>query len=107
MKFRLPVLALVGLAALSAASEQANPIEPTELEGLEYTLELFPGARYDDSVPAPESLLGVPIGQRTASLAEIQRCLEAWDEASPRTRASPAASRPKTLQESSVEPSST
>jgi hypothetical protein len=89
MKFRLPVLALVGLAALSAAvaaSEQANPLEPTELQGFEYTLEFFPGARYDASVPTPESLLGSPIGQETASLAEIQRCLEAWDEASPRTR---------------------
>ncbi len=89
MTFRLPVLALVGLGVLSAAaaaSEQANPLEPTEFQGLEYTLEFFPGARYDASVPTPESLLGAPIGQRTASLAEIQRCLEAWDEASPRTR---------------------
>ncbi|MCP3963707.1 MAG: peptidase [bacterium] len=55
-------------------------------EDLAYDVELFPGTSYDASIPTPESLLGFRPGDRAAFPAEIERCLEAWDEASPRTK---------------------
>ncbi len=63
---------------------QSHP-EPRPAE-LVYDADFFPGASYDPGVPTPESLIGFRPGGRAAFPAEIERCLVAWDEASPRAR---------------------
>ena len=65
-------LVILLLAAATPTSSQTEAPGPTEFEALTYTREFFPGARYDDSVPTPESLLGFPIGEKTASPAQIE-----------------------------------
>ena len=75
----------IAAALLPAAAVCGQPV-PTPLRGLDYDVEFFPGTEYDVSIPTPEELLGFRVGDRAAFPAEIERCLEAWDEASPRTR---------------------
>lgn len=82
---------LVSLASLlcvtATAQERATPLPPTELAGLRWTNAFFPGTTYRAAVPAGESLLGFPIGQRAANADEIEKCLKAWAAAAPeRTR---------------------
>lgn len=60
------------------------PFQPSPLPALEYNAEFFPGARYDAAVPAPEGLLGFPLGERAAAPAEITRAFQAWADASAR-----------------------
>lgn len=76
--FSLPFTAQTG------ETHSSPPPEP--LDGLEYSKEYFPDAHYDPSVPTPDSLLGFPVGRRTASPEQIEICLRAWEESSPRTR---------------------
>jgi hypothetical protein len=65
----------------------SGPLPPTDLAGLNYTNEFFPGTRYRPDVPTVESLLGYAAGQRAANSIEIERCLKAWAAAAPdRTR---------------------
>ncbi len=53
---------------------------------LAYDVAFFPGASHSPQIPTPASLLGFRPGNRAALPAEIERCLRAWDEASPRAR---------------------
>jgi hypothetical protein len=48
-----------------------------------YTVEFFPGATHDPAIATPESVLGVPVGTRPATHAEVLALWNAWD-ASPR-----------------------
>ena len=48
----LPVLVLI--TAVSAAAQPA----PTELEGLAYDVEFFPGTPHDPAIPTVKSLVG-------------------------------------------------
>ncbi len=73
---------LPSLFALLAATA-AFAAAPAELA---YDVPFFPGATYDPAIPTVESLLGFPAGLRAATHGEIERCYQAWDEASPRTR---------------------
>ncbi len=73
--------ALTGPAASAAAT---GPPPSTELAGLAYDREFFPGTEYDPAVPAPLDCLGFRPGDRAAFPHEIERCLEAWQEASER-----------------------
>ncbi len=77
-------LALTCLALLGTTAA-AQPA-PTELPGLEYDLDFFPGTEYDPSVPTPRDCLGFRPGDRAAFPHEIETCLEAWAEASDRAR---------------------
>lgn len=77
------VALLLSAPALLGQPRPAGPLPPTDLPGLRYTNEFFPGASYRASVPTPESVLGFPIGQRAANAAEIERCLKAWAGAAP------------------------
>ncbi|MCP4655433.1 MAG: peptidase [bacterium] len=85
---RVLTAALLGfwLSLAPAFGRDTAPLVPTEVEGLEYSREFFPGIRHDPAVPTPEELLGFPIGRRATSPEEIERCLKAWDAKSPRTR---------------------
>lgn len=66
------------------AAWQALP--PSPVRGLSHDAPFFPGAAYDPTVPAPESVLGYRPGDRAATHAEIERCLQAWSKDNPRTR---------------------
>jgi hypothetical protein len=65
----------LALAILALAPPAPAGLEP-----------FFPGATYRPEVPTVESLLGFPVGSRAALPAEIETCLKAWAEASPRAR---------------------
>jgi len=82
MRQRLILPVLVLLTVVSAAAQPA----PTALEGLDYDVEFFPGSTYDPAIPTVEGLIGFRTGDRAAFPAEIEACLEAWDEASPRVQ---------------------
>ncbi len=85
--FSILSLALAGpLFAQPAPSSRPPQVPGTATGELAYDADFFPGASYLESVPAPEDLLGFRPGDRAAFPAEIERCLEAWDEASPRAR---------------------
>ena len=72
------------LALVAAGAEGAPP--PTEPAGLAYDLEFFAGADHDPAVPTPEDCLGFRPGDRAAFPHEIESCLAAWAEVSPRAR---------------------
>ena len=78
----VPVSLLLIVAAVPATGQPA----PTLLEGLAYDGEFFPGTSYDPAIPTPETLLGFRPGDRAALPSEIESCLEAWSDASPRAR---------------------
>ncbi len=85
------ILSLVLILAAPAAPQPAPASRPvanpgTAMAGLAYDADFFPGASYDADIPTPERLLGFRRGDRAAFPAEIERCLTAWDEASPRAR---------------------
>ncbi|MEE8111892.1 MAG: M14 family zinc carboxypeptidase, partial [Acidobacteriota bacterium] len=80
MTSRLLVLLLGGFVAL------ASPAAAPKDDELDYRGEFFPGSEYDPSVPTPESILGFPVGERTATPEQIGECLEAWARASSRMR---------------------
>ncbi len=61
-----------------------DPLPLTVMEELAYDEPFVLGAQYDAAVPSPENLLGFPLGQRFASPTEIERCLRAWCDTSPR-----------------------
>jgi hypothetical protein len=85
-------LAILVLLCCSVSIVHANPASPRHHapfpaavpEGLDYNAAYFPAADYDETIPTPESLLGFPAGQRTASPAEISAAFRAWADASPR-----------------------
>ncbi len=69
----------------SVAAAEKPPV--SDLPGLRWTNQFFPGTTYTSTVPTVESLLGFGIGDRAATSAEISRCLNAWVAAAPdRTR---------------------
>jgi hypothetical protein len=76
--------ASLALAILLAAA-LAPPLSaaPTAAAAVE---RFFPAANHDPAVPTPRSLLGFDLGDRAATHAEIDRCLQAWAAASPRLR---------------------
>jgi hypothetical protein len=75
------------LSPVLSQSRPAAPFPPTELAGLRYTNEFFPGTTYRAAVPTVETLLGFAVGQRAVNAAEVERCLKAWAAAAPeRTR---------------------
>lgn len=82
----LAALLTAGLLTFSPVTMLAA-LPPTTLKELAPPPDFFPGATYDPALPPPEAVVGFKIGQRAATAAEIQRCLQAWTDAAPdRTR---------------------
>ena len=73
----------VGIAMLGfVGSVNAGiKLKPTNLVGLNYQGKLLEG-EYDPAVPAPEKLLGFPVGQKTATPAQIVNAIKSWEGAS-------------------------
>jgi hypothetical protein len=72
------------LVSFSHASMARDlPLPPTPMPALDYAGELLTGD-YDPSIPTPESLLGFPVGQRTATPEQIVRAMQAWTHTSAR-----------------------
>jgi hypothetical protein len=71
------------LSTQPGAVEPPARLAPTELPGLNYTNQFFPGARYRAEVPTQVSLLGFDHGSRATTAAEIEKCLRAWTAAAP------------------------
>ena len=77
-------LAAFWLAATSLAQQRpVDALAPTELPGLHYTNDFFPGTSYRGSVPTVQAILGFPAGDHAATSMEIERCLKAWTNAAP------------------------
>lgn len=76
----VPVHTLL-LLALVAPLPVAAQLPPTELEGLRYDPEFFPGTTYDAAMPTPESVLGFRPGDRAAFPHEVAEYLTALAEA--------------------------
>lgn len=78
------VFCLMSLCLWHAAAG-ANPLlaPPTPLPGLEHDQPLLSG-NYDPSMSTPESLLGFPVGQRTATPEQIVSAMTTWAEQSDR-----------------------
>lgn len=55
-------------------------------ERLRYERAFFADAAYDPAVTAPADCLGFEVGERAATPAEIENCLEAWDADSDRVK---------------------
>ncbi|MCW8878553.1 MAG: M14 family metallopeptidase [Kangiellaceae bacterium] len=76
---------LIGSVLISSTSFAGIKMKPTPLVGLEYSKNLLSG-QYDQSIPKPESILGFPVGQRTATPAQIVEAITRWDKASNRIK---------------------
>ena len=80
----LPVLLLATQA--TAQTPYPDPI-PSTLPGLDYSESIYPDrSDHDPSVPAPESVLGFPVGQRTATPEQVVAYARAVAEASARVQ---------------------
>ncbi len=89
MKIRLllTIILVFGWSAVPAVpGDEVVVPPPTEVPGLVYDAEFFPGATYDPAIPTPEEVLGHRIGDRFPDPASIERCLRVWAEASPRAK---------------------
>ena len=82
MKIFTPVFAVFALF-LSSVVHSAVVLSPTPFPDGEYQGELLEGS-YDPAIPTPESILGFPVGQRSATPAQIVEAVTAWSEASER-----------------------
>lgn len=70
-QFFLALLLLLIVSASHAQTPYGRPVS-NEIEGLAYELSLYPdGAQHDPSIPTPDALLGFPVGQRSATSAQI------------------------------------
>jgi len=79
-------LLLLALLPLSLAAQTPyDPITVADLADLSYTESLYPDqADHDPAVPEPGEFLGFPVGQRTATSAEIDAYARRLAEASER-----------------------
>ncbi len=82
---RLLILVLLPLTAVAQNQTPYEPLAVAELPGLVYTQSLYPeDADHDPAIPAPETVLGFPVGQRTANSAQIDAYSRLLAEASER-----------------------
>ena len=77
------LVALLLVAGPRAAWAGDMPLPPTPMPELEYPGALLDG-EYDPAVPEPESILGFPVGQQTATPEQIVEAVQAWSAASDR-----------------------
>ena len=69
-------LALCLCLVLTSASIIAELLKPTPLTALEYKPILLPG-NYNDAIPHPDTILGFPVGSKTATPAQIVAVIQA------------------------------
>ncbi|TVS12803.1 MAG: peptidase [Wenzhouxiangella sp.] len=80
---KLFLLALLPLTL--AAQTPYDPVAVADLPGLSYTESLYPDdADHDPAVPEPGEFLGFPVGERTATSAQIEAYARRLAEASER-----------------------
>ncbi len=60
----------ISLSLLISGAVIATELNPTQMEGLHYQLPLLEG-NYDPAITTPSSILGFPVGQKTATPAQI------------------------------------
>ena len=85
MIIRFLILALLPLAAVAQTQTPYEPLAIAELPGLVYEQSLFPDdADRDPAIPEPGEFLGFPVGQRTATSAQIDAYSRKLAEASDR-----------------------
>jgi len=82
MKIFTPVFAVFALI-LSSVVHSAVALSPTPFPDGDYQGALLNGS-YDPAIPTPESILGFPVGQRSATPSQIVEAVKAWSEASER-----------------------
>lgn len=75
------LIAILVLCVFSFNGFASIKMTPTPVVGLNYQKQLLTG-QYDTSIPTPESLLGFPVGQRTATPAQIVSSIKTWDASS-------------------------
>jgi hypothetical protein len=71
------VLALIYSGLVGAAIK----MKPTPLVGIDYKKPLLSG-EYDSSIPTPESIIGFPVGKKTATPKQIVDAITAWSKTS-------------------------
>jgi hypothetical protein len=81
MKLFLKTLFLTALFLSGPAGARTLP--PTQFPDIAYGVPLLSG-NYDPAIPTPESILGFPVGQRTATPEQIIDAVRAWSDASER-----------------------
>lgn len=87
MNSSMSLPALLLLAATAAAQTPYPAAQPAPLAGLEYAESIYPaGADHDPAIPAPDAMLGFPVGQRTATPEQIIAYARAVAEASDRVQ---------------------
>ncbi len=81
----LLVLILTALTQVISGPLQAatTGLEPTPMPELDYAGRLLDGS-YDPAIPEPASILGFPVGERTATPEQIAEAVLAWSAASDR-----------------------
>ncbi|MBL8760081.1 MAG: hypothetical protein JNL50_02145 [Phycisphaerae bacterium] len=82
--------ALLPVALVLAQPVVDVPPAPSPVRGLAYDAAFFPGAKYDASIPTPESVLGFAPGRKAATHAQIESVFRALS-ASKRTKLVPYA----------------
>ncbi len=80
-----PVVIGIVAALFRGETNSFAALEPTELPGLRTKTEFFQGTVYRASIPTAENLLGFGIGDRAATVEELEKCLRAWASAAPET----------------------
>ncbi|WP_444994040.1 M14 family metallopeptidase [Aliikangiella sp. IMCC44359] len=68
------------LLFLSFSSSAGIKLKPTPLTGLNYDKELLNG-QYDNNIPTPKSILGFPVGEKTATPEQIVTSIKTWEKA--------------------------
>ncbi|MEE4637404.1 MAG: M14 family zinc carboxypeptidase [Wenzhouxiangella sp.] len=82
---RFLILLLLLLPLSVAAQTPYEPIAKAELDGLNYEFSIYPeSAEHDADLPAPDAFLGFPVGQRTATSAQIDAYARRLADASER-----------------------
>ncbi|TQV87540.1 M14 family zinc carboxypeptidase [Aliikangiella coralliicola] len=81
IEYLLRRLAFLLILAISTTSFAGIKMKPTPLTGLDYSKKLLSG-NYDAAIPTPESLLGFPVGQRTATPTQIVNSIQTWEQSS-------------------------
>ncbi len=63
-------IAGISLSLLISGAVLAAQLNPTKMKGLDYQLPLLEG-NYDPAITTPSSMLGFPVGQKTATPAQV------------------------------------
>src|SRR5262245_54816444 len=82
----LMAVVLISFAACVANAQSAPMSLPSDLAGLKYDVDFFPGAHHDPAIPTPDLVLGFPVGSKPATHAQIEAVIKAIAAKSPRVK---------------------